>query len=257
MFNLFKSKKRVLRTIEAIHNEFDAAGQRLVEEAKLILSNQQLDEKGERLSKLGFTNSKAATKNKKIKEENMERQMNYEKKKEASKWVEYYGQWYPNSKFITKEIVEEICKKYNLLCGDVDRYTGDVPLKNVQEMEQFRLRQEDMKCHTELDNWHRNRQWDYARNMRSGLFGDPTYNPINSQLNPSGIARMSNQKYYSRESFQICAPETDFNTRGMSKIGKFLIPDPIVLQPVKGGYLIVTKWGLEASDELVVNEKQN
>ena len=35
------------------------------------------------------------------------------------------------------------------------------------------------------------------------------------------------------------------------------IPDPVVLQPVKGGYLILTAWGDEASDPLVINENFN
>jgi len=36
-----------------------------------------------------------------------------------------------------------------------------------------------------------------------------------------------------------------------------VLADPVVLQPVKGGYLIITAWGDEASDELVVNQKFN
>ena len=35
------------------------------------------------------------------------------------------------------------------------------------------------------------------------------------------------------------------------------IPDPVVLQPVCGGYLIVCAWGDEASDEIVVNQQMN
>jgi len=38
---------------------------------------------------------------------------------------------------------------------------------------------------------------------------------------------------------------------------KIEIPDPVVLQPVKGGYLILTAWGDEASDPLVMNEINN
>jgi hypothetical protein len=33
--------------------------------------------------------------------------------------------------------------------------------------------------------------------------------------------------------------------------------DPIVLQQVNGGYLIVTAWGNEANDEIIINEKMN
>lgn len=35
------------------------------------------------------------------------------------------------------------------------------------------------------------------------------------------------------------------------------VPDPVVLQQVKGGYLIITAWGDEASDENVVNQLFN
>jgi hypothetical protein len=64
---------------------------------------------------------------------------------------------------------------------------------------------------------------------------------------------------------EIAAPASDFDTTGMElknfKLSPIEFPDPIVLQPVffEGSkhYLIVTAWGLEASDEMVVNEKMN
>ena len=36
-----------------------------------------------------------------------------------------------------------------------------------------------------------------------------------------------------------------------------IVPDPVVLQPVRYGFLIVTAWGDEASDEMVVNPRNN
>lgn len=56
---------------------------------------------------------------------------------------------------------------------------------------------------------------------------------------------------------KICAPLKDMDTKGMRILGYKLkkeIPDPVVLQPIVGGYLIVTAWGDEASDENVINE---
>jgi hypothetical protein len=52
----------------------------------------------------------------------------------------------------------------------------------------------------------------------------------------------------------IIAPKHDFNTDGKIWAGRWLIDaptGPIVLQPVNDGYLIITKWGLEASDPIV------
>lgn len=69
---------------------------------------------------------------------------------------------------------------------------------------------------------------------------------------------------YSSSDLIIAAPEKDMDTTGLTKIknswfstSKRHYPDPVVMIPVKMGYLIVTAWGDEASDPLVFNEKQN
>ena len=49
-----------------------------------------------------------------------------------------------------------------------------------------------------------------------------------------------------------------FNTRIPLDLFKLIeILDPVVLQPVMGGYMILAAWGDEASDPLVVNEQNN
>ncbi len=261
MFSIFKSKKRIEQTIQAIHDEFDAAGQRLLEEAKEIVSGKAVDEKGNRLMKLGFVNSKAAQKNREIESLNQIAAENNKRKKEAAKWVQYYSQWYPHHKFITKEIVTEICNKYSLYCGEVSYYKADVPLKNVSEMERFKLRQEDMNCDTGMELYYRYKTQRMYMNSIRQMHGMP-YPSIRGHypednLSVEQIQKMEDTKHYSKEDFKICAPEKDFDMRGMTKRGRFLVPDPIVLQPVQGGFLIITKWGLEASDDLVANEVMN
>jgi len=63
--------------------------------------------------------------------------------------------------------------------------------------------------------------------------------------------------------FKICAPVKDMDISGLELLEgyklqrKIEIPDPVILQPVKGGYLIVTAWGDEASDPIVVNQNFN
>jgi len=47
----------------------------------------------------------------------------------------------------------------------------------------------------------------------------------------------------------VVAIHDEFNTAGFS--------DPVVLQPVTGGNLIICAWGPEASDPLIVNERDN
>ena len=58
----------------------------------------------------------------------------------------------------------------------------------------------------------------------------------------------------------IIAPERKIDTKGKVKDGHILkieIKDPVVLQPVNDGYLILSSWGLEASDELISNPINN
>lgn len=56
---------------------------------------------------------------------------------------------------------------------------------------------------------------------------------------------------------EICAPVKDMETKGTRRKGHRIYDDPVVLQPVNGGYLVVTAWGNEASDENVINHNQN
>lgn len=80
--------------------------------------------------------------------------------------------------------------------------------------------------------------------------------------------------YLSLEQFvdqKIIASESHFDTSGFRVVDEYklepdfrnygggggFVPDPIVLQPVKGGYLVVTKWGEEVDVDEVQNETLN
>ena len=76
---------------------------------------------------------------------------------------------------------------------------------------------------------------------------------------------MGIREIYRKCSLEIAAPIKDFNLDASEvkdfKISDIVIPDPVVLQPVhfegKKHYLIVTAWGLEAEDDLVINPTNN
>ncbi len=63
----------------------------------------------------------------------------------------------------------------------------------------------------------------------------------------------------------IAAPQSHFDLKGLSKHKKFgflnisvvEVKDPIVFRYCRGGIQVLSKWGLEASDELVVNSIDN
>lgn len=137
---------------------------------------------------------------------------------QTARIVEYYSRKYPLNKFITSEQVMIIAEKYNLVLGNVSDFIGFVPDKNLREIEKF-------KC-DEADK-------------------EPEYS--------NGISNAS--------ALKIVAPEKDFDMTGKRVqnrvISEIPVPDPIVLQPVKYGFLILTAWGDEASDPIVVNNINN
>lgn len=246
MFKLFKAKKTTDEVIAEIHSDFDTASERLLKEAKEIVA--QDTGKGDRLRSLGFSNALP------VKETDDVRKAQYEVRQLAER-VSYFNQWYPHNKFITEQSVQRICEKYGLVFADAQYYKGDVPEKNLREMEQFVLRKEDMVVDP---------IGSIVSRLRSSMMGiDWGYGFVapRSEWDDSPLPSYEyKEPKATKPSFKICAPEKDFDTTMLDKKGHKLelnIPDPIVLQPVKGGYLIVTKWGLEASDDLVKNEKAN
>lgn len=236
-------KKKNLEIIEEIHNAFYSDSDYLIEyqnESVPLSVDEQSKANHERLSKFGFNNTEYR---KKVEIQNVKNWENEEKLR-AKKAFNYFRSKYPLYKFITKSSVERICKKYDLVYGKVDRYIGNVPEKNIREIENFKI--EDMdKCFIE---------------DRFGVrFNISFANHLNSNNNnSSGYIGVS-----SESPLEIVCSYKDFDTSGM-KIEEYhlVIDDPIVLQPVfyKGDkyYLIVTAWGGdEAIDKDVINQKMN
>ncbi len=259
--------------VEEIHNEFDTAADRMLAEANEILAVGFEVQKEARLASLGFARSKQATA--------------VDKASEAAKLIQHYKHSYPAHKFITEDAVRDICKRYKLLLGGVDKFVGDVPEKNLAEIESFVVKEEDYKKPFE---WMSGLSWfnspstfgwldeiqSTGRMFRAGV--DPVSidtettgivtararqtGKTSDMLQAYGMALHAQSEKKAKEAikpkFEICAPEKDFNTQNMKKKGHKLVPeDPIVLCPVKGGYLVVSKWGLEASDPSVLDERMN
>src|ERR1700753_1017983 len=222
LFNYFKSASKV---IAEIHDEFDTAGDKLLAEAKSILSGEIDTSKADRLMALGFTKAASVGKVKELKEQQIAL-------RELAEAIEYYRVYYPNNKFISKDAVEVICGKYGLLCGEIARYKGDVPLKNISEMEVFSLRKEDMEKHSSYDRYI---EWGYHNRMLGSFIGRTV---VSRTPTMDELDRMRTQMHYSRPAFLICAPEKDFDMDRAEKKGFFIkdVPDPIVLQPVNFGF---------------------
>lgn len=226
-------------TVKDVHQDFKSAQDRLIADANRIINSNQneLIKKGERLSALGFTKTKPAKISDEIK-------VNQNAKKELVERIAHYHQRYPLNRFITEEEVSRLCKKYNLVFSTADRFIGEIPEKNLQEIENFKVDEDDCeKTFNFYTSALESMNWSF--NTLTGIFEN------------GGVKALELQEF-KKPAFKMVASINDFDTANMELRGHKLelnLPDPIVLQPVKLGYLIVSAWGDEAAD--VVNEKMN
>jgi hypothetical protein len=274
-------------TAKDIHADFFGAEERLYLEAVCLVKDPQTKKVlySERFNKIGFGKCKAV----------QEAMAIVEKHKLSEKLIEsieYFRLHYPSYRYITEAEVKILCGKYGLLLGDSANFIGEVPEKNLVDIEKFKLRKDDWieggKSGSIYDGARLN---SFAIGDEAGLWAtgiDPISTPQRGTLGLVHYFRPSRQsglnqwiaEYLGRElaapppsgakrtfpkeqpPFKICAPIEDFDRKGYEiRDGYRLVWDPIVLQPVSHnnipGYLIVTAWGDEATDPMVVNSVKN
>jgi len=248
-------------TIEQIHEEFDTAAEKLVtisQERQRIAESIEVPqeetdyEDGKFLKSMGFSNSVLAKKATEFETGKSlitsDKQRNSEISKKIDKVVQNYQTLFPFHKFILYSQVIKICEKYNLYLAPAKYFKGEIPLKNIEEMKKF--------------------PW-----------GDAKENGMVKLSSSQGVFEQAQSSHALDEgvSNYICAPLNDFNKDGSTTVGreifnkpriekevniknfKYVRPvkapkDPIILVPVKAGplnevgFIVVTKWGLEAND---------
>jgi len=262
--------------VQEIHHEFSIASDELLREAKSIIAEAETKDvdKVKRLENLGFKQVQQVTEVRPLLQK-------AELSAEQIGLVRYYAVEYPNNKFITEQQVQLICYKYGLVCGEVGLYKGFVPEKNLREIERFALKSADKfdisKPIYFATSKNGTDDWKEIDIKPSDFTSEHIKNYINNSYhyiihtcphlnNGEGkvVSHLAQPQLVAKKTkMQICAPLKDMDTKGLEisdgyKLTKKInVPDPVVLQPVKGGYLILTAWGDEASDENVVNQKMN
>ncbi len=223
-------------TIQDIHDEFDNSVDKILEQANDILNKEELQDKEEikELEKLGFTNLDSVILYNKINKEKQEAE-------ESLKIVNNYKEKYPDNKFINKIEIQRICKKYGLIFGKSSNYIGDIPIKNRKEIVSFKLKEEDFVYYILGD---------------FGSVYSESYEKYKKQEDKSSLTYAYNVVHKNQEMVIVATPDL-FNLKN-KEIENFEIKiiekDPIVLHPVNGGYLIISKWGSEENiDELQQN----
>jgi hypothetical protein len=266
-------------TAKQIHSEFDTASDSLTSEAfeflayydgklevirsekssalsRIMASENEkaysipLAEKARRLRALGFANVKEVTELTRMENqerEQWERQYALKRAEEEKynkiiaelkadevkfKQILNYREHYPAFKFITDEQLNGLCKKYGLVYAEVGDYTGDMPDKNLAEIESANIAVGDAR----VKIWR--------------IIDAPPYSPIES------ITEVDLTNHYNK--LHIAAPQSQFkNLEQREKVGfgffnrqeiRVEVKDPIVFRFVKGGVLVISKWGDEAND---------
>lgn len=122
--------------VEEIHNEFDSAAVELLAEANKIIQgkDQFIINKVNLLTRMGFGQSEQVVDQMPtIKIQNqLEEELNV-----ITQHNTFFQYILPKSKYLRKEQVEKICKKYNLIIGTTKKFKGFVPNANLKEIEKF------------------------------------------------------------------------------------------------------------------------
>lgn len=256
--------------IEQIHHEFNTASDSALAEAKAILAGVSNDSRLLTLHQLGFKNAKG------VQSHISQKGTMADYKKICDLIVEYQVK-FPKHKFITEVDVQRICKKYSLGCAPVDCYHGDVPAKNVQDIAEFVERYGNYPSYelvTSINYRYRSLEEDEIELFQSVWLSNQNQSKLTKRELEAALskyrvtAQVESKIIRFNESLHICAPKRDLNLKGLKQIGnifsrvvnnviKETYEDPIVLCKVADGYLIVTAWGDEASDPLVVNPQSN
>lgn len=280
------------KLILAIHNDFDSAQDRLLQQARAFLTSAALPQisqsemVAERLINLGFKNASQVKEAEHLRKERIEKTEQIVKTQEEAEFIEYYKREYPFLKFLTENELDKICKKYGLVYAPVGNYIKDVPEKNIKEIEVAQgLRMGDGRKNLfsvkyELYDWSSGYINEYVMpNEIKGIWQNPIVMESDREIQTWTVQDYLSKKYSpkkkvyihtitvtetKRQGLFICAPESNFDTAKLKKKGLGFfdftvteINDPIVFRYVRGGIQVLSKLGLEASDEILLNPINN
>jgi len=257
LFNKNKNKSISddVDVIEKIHDEFFTEVIRLKEYAKnassLSTNKQTLIDKCNRLKSLGFVKTVEITEAEKEIERLKKLETENASKSQLLKAIEYFTVRYPNYRFIDEFSVKNICAKYSLIYGSIAEYKGSVPDKNLEHIEKFKI--------DEFDECYFYRYYFLSKNIICSRNEFLTHKNSNSRHDTGS------NTHTGKAALEIVAPASDFDLTEHEikdfKLTKKPAPDPIVLKPVIYNqikyYLIVTAWGLESNDDVVINHNMN
>lgn len=288
--------EKIHNEIDTAQDRLLESALKVISETK-INPETQVENKASRLTKLGFTSSLSVIKAKEITNKRDKKLQLVQVNKSQAEQIQYYKQKYPLHKFLTEEELERICDKYSLKFAPADRYIKDIPEKNIRDMEIMKeievadclesmykikgtysrfdnlLKDIGLKNGEITENefektFKRFTDRSIPEDWRLGHVDGGWQTPLRLMDEVVG----GGERWYcksiekiSKGGLFIAAPPSHFNLKGLeskTKNGFFEIikiepKDPIVFKYVKGGVLVITKWGDEADDEMLTVDIQN
>lgn len=258
-----KTVKTPLEIVKEIHHKVLTSGERCLEESKVIQASTTMQDYDlvQKMEARGFGKTK----------EVIEKKAEIEKNRlaiERAKNVQHYGLYY-TQKYIPVEEMEAICKEYNLIMGADKHYIGSIPTRSQLEIVNFKLRDEDVIY-----------QKGVFKSISSAVDGNERtlkgtieWSEIEKEqymqetMRGTNLIKDNNRTHYitNKDYFILCAPKEMFELEGVIVDGVQMkevieikeIHDPICLQPVKNGFLVVAVWGEELAIEAMKNPKMN
>jgi hypothetical protein len=243
--------------------------------------------KATQLRALGFTSMPEVAKLAQLEEEAKKKLMNIglrirglerkyddalkEDKKVRNELTLYYKEKYPLLKFIREDQLDAVCEKYGLVYAPVSRYIGIVPQAILDEItERDSISKEDF---TELIyDVHLYRDFGKHKDSANLTFGENEYlcltrnhfwyqniavevgfkDPYMSRVSVTAHGEEKRGLFIAADKSMFTGLEELKKEKfGFFRKAKAVVPDPVVFRFVRGGVLIIAKWGPEAEDEML------
>lgn len=144
---------------------------------------------------------------------------------------------------------------------DPKYFLGEIPVRNIEHMMSFSLVAEDLPYSKETILQITNKLYDFLRTPefsveRKEWFKTRIPFKYFSVLGCAHLIEIAAVKSMFHEDAFSQSQERIINTEQLT--AKHTVElDPIVLCKTKDGYIVVTAWGDEANDELILNETHN
>lgn len=219
---------------EVIEQEFSKMKSNFLDVDSSVAAYNSLVGEMEKLESLGFTMSS-----------NYQRIRNkvneYKERMLGSKAFLYFGSKYLSYKFLTEEVISNICNDVGFIRSSVDHFTGDVPIEEIEKIynsgidkcDKLYLKQEFCKMSFSLPRWSCG---EYVGYDEYAAF------KVNDKVVAKGAKEEIGDLRVKEVKLVILAFSNNLGIR--TNMG---CSDPIILQPVffggKNYFLLITSWG--------------